>query len=87
MQIVLDSNIKETALKYEGHCRLLEFYLLIDDEVGYGVHEGSGQIVRSIWNVIDRGKRRLGDELTEHYTREFNQLRVEYLTLKEENTF
>ncbi|MCD5324207.1 MULTISPECIES: hypothetical protein [Pontibacillus] len=85
-KLSIDSNIKETALKYEGHCRLLEFYLLIDDDIEYGVHEESGQIVRSIWNVIERGRRRLGEELTEHYRKEFNQLKEEYLMLKGETT-
>jgi hypothetical protein len=81
-KISINSNLKETALKYDGHCRLLEFYVLIDNGIGYGVDENSGQITRSIWNILDRGKGKLGEALTDHYNNEFKAMEQEYLSLQ-----
>lgn len=82
-KISINSNLKETALKYEGHCRLLEFYVLIDNGVGYGVDKkNSGQITRSIWSILDRGKGKMGEALTDHYYKEFKSLEQEYLSLQ-----
>lgn len=81
-KLSINSNLKETAIKYEGHCRVLEFYVLINNGVEYGVDEKSGQITRSIWSVLARGRGKLGDTLTNHYFNEFKLLEQEYLTLQ-----
>ncbi|WNS82203.1 hypothetical protein RRU94_15785 [Domibacillus sp. DTU_2020_1001157_1_SI_ALB_TIR_016] len=78
-----NSNLKETAIKYEGHCRILEFYVLMNEGIDYGVDESSGQIIRSIWSVIQRGKGKLGEELAQHYYNEFKRLEQEYINIKE----
>ncbi len=81
-KLSINSNLKETALKYEGHCRKLEFYLLMSEGKSYGVDAKSGQIVRSIWNILERGRGRLGLELYQHYLNEFQKLEQEYLNIQ-----
>ncbi|PGK51960.1 hypothetical protein CN918_29660 [Priestia megaterium] len=82
-KLSINSNLKETALKYEGHCRKLEFYLLMSDGIGYGVDKKSGQLVRSIYNILHRAQRRISPELYEHYIAEFQKLEQEYLDLQD----
>ena len=84
-KLSINSNLKETALKYEGHCRMLEFYLLMSDGIGYGVDKKSGQLVRSIWNILKRAQRRISPELYEHYISEFQKLEQEYLDIQGTN--
>jgi len=81
-KLSINSNLKETALKYEGHCRKLEFYLLLSDGIGYGVDKKSGQLVRSIYNILERAQRRIGPELYQHYITEFKKLEQEYLDIQ-----
>ncbi|MED3957700.1 hypothetical protein P4605_10240 [Priestia aryabhattai] len=81
-KLSINSNLKETALKYEGHCRKLEFYLLMSNDIGYGVDKKSGQIVRSIWNILERAQRKIGPELYQHYIAEFQKLEQEYLDIQ-----
>lgn len=82
-KLSINSNLKETSIKYEGYCRVLEFYVLINKGIDYGVDINSGQIVRSISNVIQRGKGKLGEELADYYLNEFNLMEQEYLNIKE----
>ncbi|MGU7367960.1 MULTISPECIES: hypothetical protein [Bacillus cereus group] len=82
-KLSINSNLKETAIKYEGHCRVFEFYVLINNGIDYGVDINSGQIVRAILNVIQRGKGKLGEELVDYYSNEFNEMEQEYLNIKE----
>jgi len=84
-KLSINSNLKETALKYEGHCRTLEFYVLMSEGKWYGVDEKSGQVVRSIWNIIERAQRKIGPELYQHYISEFKKLEQEYLDMQESN--
>ncbi|MFP3728919.1 hypothetical protein U8V72_27405 [Priestia filamentosa] len=48
----------------------------------YGVDAKSGQIVRSIWNILQRGQGKLGPELYRHYLNEFQKLEQEYLNIQ-----
>lgn len=84
-KLSINSNLKETAIKYEGHCRALEFYVLMSEGKSYGVDEKSGQIVRSIWNILQRGQGKFGPELYQHYLNEFQKLEQEYLDIQRTN--
>lgn len=82
-KLSLKSNLKETALKYDGHARVLEFYVLMSEGIEYGIDPNSGQVVRSIWNVLNRGKNRIELDIYNRLVQEFKDLEREYIRISE----
>lgn len=81
-KLAITSNLKETSKKYDEYARVLEFYVLISEDISYGVDERSGQVVRSIWNILEIGRNRLGEVGYERFYCEFKALEEEYYLIK-----